>query len=449
MRIIGDGDERAVKILEKKIRSERAYRLSAYVYAYAERPYFLLRNMITGMIAKLDEGEWDRIRAEESIGGAQLEEAGLADLARYGFLIGENEDDFDQYKGVSFVLKTMAGRTAAGTKTYTILPTTGCNARCVYCFEEGMRTRVMTAETADRVVDFIARTRREGRVKLIWFGGEPLLGQAVISRICAGLREREIPYYSRLITNGTLMTPELLETAADDWHVEQVQVSVDGERGDYEARKNYYNPEKYNYDAMMRAVGLLLSRGIKVAIRCNFDGGNIAGMRTFFDDLKARVGTPENLRVYLAVLFQNRNDSGCVELYRKKRAMNDYLREIGLAGRKGSGKAAKFKANYCMADSSGESVVIDPDGLLFHCEHLPGNEAYGSIFDENIKLRSDPRADLPVQEKCRTCCFLPKCTPFYRNGCPDYSEYCRECNAIEEDETLSLWMRGEMKDAGN
>ena len=100
------------------------------------------------------------------------------------------------------------------------------------------------------------------------------------------------------------MTPELLEEAAVLWNLESVQVSVDGERNDYETRKQYVNPTVHHYDAMMDAVGRMLDKGIHVTLRCNYDGENLKGLKLFIQDVKDRFGCPKNLSVYPAMLFQ-------------------------------------------------------------------------------------------------------------------------------------------------
>ena len=56
----------------------------------------------------------------------------------------------------------------------TILTTTGCNARCYYCYEKGIKPQAMDIETAEKVVMFIKDNYHNKPVHLSWFGGEPL-----------------------------------------------------------------------------------------------------------------------------------------------------------------------------------------------------------------------------------------------------------------------------------
>ncbi len=435
MRIIVSGNQRIAAIIKKKKSFDKNYRLSSYSFPFSEGRVYILLNTLTGMTIEMSDMEWtllQRIR-DHSIRGEQLSGT-FEELVQYGFLVEENSNDYDLYKLVISILRLMSHE-EKGTKTYTILPTTGCNARCIYCYEEGMPVYSMNEETADRVAEFIDETRWQEAVKLIWFGGEPLVGSQIISRICSRLKEKNIPYRSQIITNATMLTPALLKEAVDLWHLESAQVSVDGKREDYEARKQYVNPA-YNYNAMMDAVGNMLNKGIKVTLRCNCDENNQVGLKTFFDDVNARFGNPDNLFVYPAMLFQAQADEDGVELYRKIQGMNIYLQELGLQKKETDKKAYKLKLNRCGADSGDKSVVIAPDGKLYHCEHLPGNKAFGSVFDSHTHIDSDERANLPANEQCRTCCFLPECTPFFKNGCPDFFEYCYAFKQIETEEML-------------
>jgi len=440
VKIIAAGDGRVAAIIRKKTVPDMRYRLSAFTYLFSADRAVLAHNTLTGATAVLTEEEWALMQqtAKQPATGALLQDRGLAELTEYGFLTAENTDDYEQYRKAVTVLRLMS-REMAGTKTYTILPTTACNARCVYCYEEGMPVCSMNAETADRTAEFIRKTRWEDKIKLVWFGGEPLVGSRIISRICGRLTEMNVPFRSKIVTNATLMTPELLAEAISVWRLESAQVSVDGEKAAYAARKRYADPAAHHYDGMMDAVERMLDAGIRVTLRCKYDADNLDGLKTYIDDVKARFGGRENLAFYPAMLFQAKDKENGIETYRKAQAVAAYAEECGLKGR--TEKAFRLKLNLCGADSGDKSVVIAPDGRLYHCEHLPGNTSFGSIFDPETAVCSDKRADLPAGTQCRTCCFLPQCTPFYRNGCPDCFGDCRMYRQIETEEMLRHLIR--------
>ncbi|MBR0200362.1 MAG: radical SAM protein [Oscillospiraceae bacterium] len=440
MRILRVGDQTVVDIMQQSLLPDRDYRLSPYTFSAAGACGRLLKNMETGMILSLSDAEWSHIAPlkESTEKGTALLGAGLADCVKYGFLVESDTDDYAQYKQLRSLLQMLSAE-EPGTKTYTILPTTACNARCVYCYEEGMPVLSMSKETADKVVEFIEKTRWQDTVTLLWFGGEPLAGSKIISRICRGLLEKSIPFRSKIITNATLMSPELLEEAVSDWRLESAQVSVDGLRADYEARKRYVNPAANPYDAMMDAVGRMLEKGIRVTLRCNYDGDNLEGLETFAEEVRTRFAGQDKLSLYPAMLFQAQSRESGIDLYRRIWKLNDRLRELNLAGEKKKQRALRI--NLCGADSDEKSVVIAPDGQLYHCEHLPGNTSFGSVYDPDPVVCSDERASLEADPTCRSCCFLPECTPFFKNGCADYFANCRAFKEIETAENLRRSMR--------
>ena len=244
MVLLRKGDSRVWKIAEKReLRADRLYRLSGFVFPYENDGIFLLKNTLTKRLYRLEKDEFDAAMSlrERSVPLSFLTEHGLELLGRARFIVEEGYDETAQYLLMLSIMRTLQDK-RPGIRGYTILPTTGCNARCVYCYEEGIRSLTMTPETADRVVDFIVATKWDGAVTLHWFGGEPLAAPGIISRICRALEERGVRFTSTIITNGTLLTPEMADEARDVWKLKTAQVSLDGARVDYEARKRYVNP---------------------------------------------------------------------------------------------------------------------------------------------------------------------------------------------------------------
>ena len=435
MKIIKKGDKKVVGIIsKKKILQDALYRVSGFVYPFAEKGVYLLRNTLSGQVASLTEKEWDafqRLTAEPK-DSSFLEENGLTELACLCFIVESNHSEAEQYRQVSDILNIMLSK-KPGLKTYTILPTTCCNARCVYCYEESIRQVTMSKETADRLIDYICETRCEDEITLSWFGGEPLLAHKTISYVCQMLKDRDVPFRSKMVTNASLLTKEVAHTAKELWNLKKVQVSLDGMPSDYEERKRYRQPEKHNHETVIRSIHYLADEGININLRINFDRNNISGIKEYLAFLRKEFADNENVSAYLGILFQEKHTDQYLELYRKVFELSRYMREIGLPQGSKDKKQAGFKINYCMADSMDSSIVIDPQGKLYNCEHMPENRTWGSIFDgctdtelyENLKQPAD------IDEKCRECTFLPYCTPFYKNGCPGWFEHCRDYMEIK------------------
>ena len=440
MKKLKNGDNRITKLTKcKSIKNNATLRLSEFVYMFCCDNQHIVKNTFTGEVVRLNEREWDSFSymKDNIVDYNYLLDNGLLDFAVSRYIVEKDYDEAEKYKQTVTILKMMS-KNKPGLRTYTIFPTTGCNARCVYCYEQGYQIRTMTRDTADRLIDFICETRHEDEITLSWFGGEPMAAHETISYICQSLADRGIPYKSRMITNASLFTKDLARKAKSLWNLKKVQVSLDGDRADYEIRKNYYAPDRHNYDTVMKAIHYLANEGIKVSLRVNFDWENLSRLKGFLDEIKAEFGDMENISLHLAMIYQEQHKDTCVDLYRKMFELNKYINDIGIPQGSKSGKGIKLKLNSCMADSMDKSIVIDPDGNFYNCEHLPENNTWGNIFDGiTDKARFDELSKpADIDEKCRHCCFLPQCTPFYKRGCPGWFEYCCEYNCLKTEYSL-------------
>ena len=430
MKLLSQGDGRVVKIIQKnKLPRAAEYRLSRFVYSMETEAGAVLKNTLSKQVYALDAEEWTALRA------GTLPDEKRDELARLRFLAEPDDDEAARYDLVLSVLRTMEKR-EPGIAAYTILPTTGCNARCIYCYEEGWEVKTMSARTADAAVDFICRTKREGKIRLSWFGGEPLLGAATISRICRGLADRGVTFTSSIITNATLLTPELAEQAAALWQLKSAQVSMDGARADYEKRKSYVNPALHNYDRALDAAALLADAGVAVTMRVNYDAENLPRVKEFFADCRARLGERKNVSVYMEQLFQSSTAEENAALFRAAGETEKGLAPLGLSPAVRAER--RLKTNYCMADAGGRSVIIDPEGGLHRCEHDISGVPFGTVFDEMLTL---PAVRTEAAEECRNCCFLPECTAFRKNGCPVQIAGCRTQMALRTERELEAVLR--------
>ncbi|MBQ5992360.1 MAG: radical SAM protein [Clostridia bacterium] len=429
MRELLSGNNRVAQIVQKKsLNPETRYRRSNFVVDCMVGGVILLKNTLTNQVYELSEKEWD------SFCKADLSYAHVRELAQNRFLVESDYDELAQYELVRNALRTLE-KTKPGIRRYTILPTTACNARCVYCYEESWRSVSMTKETADAVIDFICRTKQDGRIRLTWFGGEPLLAPKTISYICSVLQSRDIDYDSSTVTNGTLLTPEMAKEAVELWRLKRVQVSMDGAREDYEARKRYVHPERDNYEKAMESIAMLSDTGVEISIRCNYDAENISRVREFLDDCKDRFGERKNVSIYLAQLYPSGEEDNMAGALDEQEKTLEHFNELGFVER--SRSANRLRTHYCMSDSKGKTVVIDPKGGLHFCEHVAEGTAFGTVFDQNPPRF--PAISDEIAEECRSCPYLPQCTPFRKSNCPVKNAFCRrEMNLSTVREMLAL-----------
>lgn len=346
-------------------------------------------------------------------------------LIRGLFLVPEGKDECAYYRSVSALMRAYSYR--KGNHGFMILPTLACNARCVYCYEEGMQPVSMTAETADATVRYIVETHADEPVRLTWFGGEPLLRPDVIDRICEGLQKAGVPYRCSMVSNGSLITPEIIEKMKGLWNVTGIQISVDGCEKDYIARKRYVSYHD-DYHAVIKAIDRMSEAGIHVIVRCNTDESNLPGIPQFLSDFKTGVAHKDNVKIYFSPLNQVRTGKNAIAMWHEIRKTRAMIEAAGFRTIEQQKSKLRFGVYHCMAD--GGSVVIGPDGKLYPCEHCMPETCFGNVFEgtTNQEARTDfCRMDV-TRDMCRTCTFLPNCTSF--SNCPVQDANCREAREM-------------------
>ena len=349
---------------------------------------------------------------------------GYDELIRHLFLVPEDKDECQFYRSVISMMRIYCRR--PDFQGYTILPTTGCNARCYYCYEQDMEQVTMTPQTVEQTIRFILGTYQKQPVSLSWFGGEPLLCPDIIDRICEGLRAAGVAYKSSMVSNGSLITSDIVGKMAGCWKLSSIQISMDGCEEDYIARKRYCACHD-EYHAVMAAISSMAEAGIDVQVRCNVDQDNWSRIPRFIEELKAGIRCREKVSIYFIPLYHVQASGESLRLREKIMQADPAVRKAGFRMVPFGSVGKTLRISHCMADSGG--VVIGPDGGLFACEQCPPGSRFGDIWNgvtDEAARKEFCRIDL-IREKCRACPFLPYCTGF--GSCPVQEKYCREVHA--------------------
>jgi Arylsulfatase regulator (Fe-S oxidoreductase) len=94
----------------------------------------------------------------------------------------------------------------------TILTTKQCQFGCIYCFEGGKSKESISSQTMDDIIHFISyHSHTCRRLRVTWFGGEPLLGykqmQNLSERLITYCDKVGITYSADITTNGFALSP--------------------------------------------------------------------------------------------------------------------------------------------------------------------------------------------------------------------------------------------------
>lgn len=345
-------------------------------------------------------------------------------LMRGYFLVPADTDENELYLTVSNMMRLYFRK--GGISSYTILPTLACNARCVYCYEAGLKPVSMTEQTAKDTIAFIERTRiKDGPLLLTWFGGEPLLGERIIDVIVNGVKNNGADFRSNIITNGSLIDERLAEKMVKEWNLISAQITIDGPEEEYKKRKRYIRYED-TYNKVFNAIRLLQQHGVKIDVRVNVDEDNFDSIPKLMEDAVRMLPQKEGIKIYFAPLDQVRATESVLELRRRIEEMNKLLPEAGFQEIAPGRPRMNFRIYRCMADGAESNVVILPDGCLNPCLQCEDVSSYGNIRDGITKADVYEKfiSTGPVREMCRDCAFLPDCTAFAY--CPVPDKCCKE-----------------------
>lgn len=433
--------KRPYRVIKKTIGAQKlcvdlVYKLSSFVVVKETEKHLYLYHTLTTQCRQLDL----RSLPKRLLGSEIEKDPELKILTEDWFYVKESLNESQNYYSIYKMLRLLRG--GKGYPIYYILPTSGCNARCPYCYEEGMRKVTMTEETALATASFIVATHRKNtKLQLFWYGGEPLLGEKAIDLISDRLRNEEIDFSSCMITNGSLINDKIIWKMKHEWATELVQISMDCAEEEYIKRRNYYHYHD-EYHSVMEAVNGLAQNGIQPVIRCNVDLDNIDKGEEFLGDLKQAIREPSKVKVYFAPLFQERKMHGEI-LWKKAFELADIAHKMGFSYRFDDFPAC-VPFFFCPNDGTTESVTIDPLGRLFGCSDCIEGTSFGDVrngITDSEKWKERNRIG-KIKEKCENCAYLPICTPFedcpFKNPqcdvLPAYQVECGFKKVIEENE---------------
>ena len=406
---------------------ETLMKRSRYVVPFDIDGQKLFYNTLTGECLIMDEGE----DLQETI----LYQPGMdisEELIKHRFYIKNETDEFKSYCGLLSLLRVM--QRSDDIYFFTILPTTLCNARCFYCFEKDFHGVTMSDETIQKTVDLIERKHGDKKVWISWFGGEPLVGIQNIRKIISELKERNIPYNSSMVSNGSLFNEEIINEAKNDWNLKMVQITLDGDREEYIRRKNYINSDHTVFDRVLKNIKMLQEAGIQVVVRLNIDFDNYQSVLDLAEKMDCYFENKNGITASTSVLYQELAEQNSVALWKKALELNALFRK------KGFKTTYKYELNaarpyYCMVDNP-EAVVVNADGTLFSCEHCNEENKICHIDDFKGKNIKKTAAESDFEEKCHDCPLLATCTDF--SNCPNQMYDCRAIKMLLLEDMLRI-----------
>lgn len=265
-------------------------------------------------------------------------------------------------------------------KAYTILPTLDCNAHCFYCFENGRARHKMSKETAEDVAKYILDTSDDKNISISWFGGEPLYNMDAIEIITKALTDAGRNFNASMVTNGYLFTPALARKAKTEWHINKVQITLDGTKEVYNKVKAYDGKPENAYERVINNILSLVANQIEVAIRLNLTVDNKNDILQLIEELNQILPRNQFIGAYSHLIFDTdtmkiTDDSdtqqAAIEEVEAKLEEYHFFRKANIN---------KQMSIFSCKAANDNSVIILPDGVLGKCEHHTADDFVGSIY---------------------------------------------------------------------
>ena len=114
-----------------------------------------------------------------------------------------------------------------------LILTSECNLRCTYCYEDHKKRKSMSLETAKQVISEVLNREDKYRfVRILLFGGEPLLEFELIREMCEWTWKNNWPvkYIFSFSTNGTLLNKEMKAWIQHNRDKIELVLSADGNK---------------------------------------------------------------------------------------------------------------------------------------------------------------------------------------------------------------------------
>ena len=401
MQIISQANETVVSLLKRYQKPVENGRMMKYCAQAQVEEGTLLFNLLTRELVLLTPEECDNATRLEY-------------LQKNWFIVPQDTNEKELASFIRWFLKARQPKNPPITG-YTIFPTTDCNARCFYCFELGRSRMPMTQETALKTVEYIKAHCGGKRVKISWFGGEPLYNQQVIDTICDGLRREGIEFYSFVVSNGYLFDDAVVRKAVESWNVKNIQITLDGTESVYNKTKAYIYKGTNPYQIVLGNIERMLDAGLPVVVRMNMDLYNAEDLLELSKELGNRFGGRKGFRAYARHIFSNdqpiaeRHDAEGWKIREEAmRRIEEQLAQSGIVSKRGISRGIKL--NFCKADC-GHAVTILPDGNIGLCEHFSESEFIGHMDREGFdqEMVNSWKELIPEIPECADCFYYPEC----------------------------------------
>lgn len=305
-----------------------------------------------------------------------------------------------------------------------ILPTTACNFKCPYCYQEGIcRDKALDEKTVDLIHEFmdnyIERNDTIKKVHLVLHGGEPTLNWKVVSKIFDVVKilceKYSLEYDTQIVTNGYLLDKEKIDLLVAN-NLRNAQITIDGIYDVHEGRRISKSGVK-TFETILSNIHEILNTDTtgKVNIRINYDKGNIHNVEETIKFL-AKEFHDERVKVTLGYITKTLNELDSNEYINKngitlKELVDIYPKFHKVLRENGFEPEEMFAFDGLCVSKLRHNMIIGPDGKIYKCPSGVGTDEFVESDIKEMKTRIRDYTSWKLYDYCfkEKCPFIPVC----------------------------------------
>ncbi len=297
----------------------------------------------------------------------------------------------------------------------TVAPTTNCNFKCPYCYEQIEKGQNMSLEIEEALLTFIQRFQPLSRLNIFWYGGEPLLKFDTITRITEKILDWDLSYHASMVTNGYLLNDHVI-SELDNLKIKLIQVKIDGNEDTHNSRRRLKNGKGSYHQILENLDRLMDSWDGFLQVRVNVDGSNTEEFVDVYQQINDRYNNNNKIKVYPGIIddINETNPEVSCQINREEE-IKFYLQLYQQYGIRVHKFYPQQENVGCIA-SARNAFLIGPVGEVYKCwddvgdeEKIIGNIENRKSWNNRLLSRYIIGADLYEDERCQDCFYLPVC----------------------------------------
>lgn len=385
------------------------YEKSKYLNTVEYGQKHIICSGLTGAIAIVDDKELSNLNS------LNFDEKTTRQMEELGFIIPKGFDEIEKAKSI---FRNSISKT--GVESVSLVLTYNCNLACSYCFED-CKNEYMSIETADEILDSLferAKKNNAKKIKISFFGGEPLLNLKVIEHSVRRTHEfaekNNMGEAYTITTNGTMFDEKLKKIFSKDT-LGYCQITLDGDKEIHDVRRPSKDKKLSSFDMTYENVPKFMEIAQDVCIRINIDESNVDQIKEFIEERLSKF-SGKNLLIDIGIVtnFSGRGegyDTGSYETIASK--LPNIVRTIMKLGLNGSKEVrfVRFSPRYCAATNA-KPHWYDAKGRIYCCEREVGSEKNIGTMKDGIdpkKCEIWKSRTIINTDKCLNCSKLFFC----------------------------------------